>query len=318
MTTTPERIDFVYTWVDGADPDYAALRNDWAGRHGIPPNPERDRDNLDLLKYSLRSLERHVPWFGNLYLVTARPQVPRWLNLSGPSRIRIVHHDEIFANPDVLPTFNSFAIEHNLHRIDGLSRYFIYLNDDYLFGRGMRKRDFITPDGRIRIYLEREFTPGAEEWETTHDPYGKAISNTNRFLDRLHGKTRRRHGRHAPLLIDRSLLPTDEPEIRQTITNRFRCGTDLAFEYAYAQSVLARRGVPSFQVPLWEVYLTTVFHRVTNDLRVQKRVLRWIRILRPKFYCLNDDMGDFPDPRVVRLLRDFLERVYPEKSSFEK
>ena len=52
-TDTP--IDVVYTWVDDTFPGYA----EELARHAGKPadrNPNRTRDNLDLLRYSLRSL----------------------------------------------------------------------------------------------------------------------------------------------------------------------------------------------------------------------------------------------------------------------
>jgi hypothetical protein len=321
MNSAPDasRIDVVYTWVNGDDPAYAAIRNDWARRCGVPVNPERDRDQLDLLKYSLRSLEAYLPWFGALYIVTARPQAPGWLKVAPDNpRLRLVHHDEIFADREALPTFNNFAIENNLHRIPGLAPHFLYMNDDYLFGRPMKKTDFLAKDGRIRIYLEKDVTPGGDEWETLSDPYGRIIANTNRLLERRFGKARRRHYRHGPVLFRKETLAEEEPAVRQSIRNRFRAPTDIAPDYWYCQRVLADPAIPSIAVPLWQVYLQTFFAMVNNDLAQQKKNLRWVRWLKPKFYCLNDDMGPHPNPEVVSLVRGFLDRTYPLKSRFEK
>ena len=50
-------IDIVYTWVDDAWPGYQALLGRYAStRHDL--NPNRYRDNLELLRYNLRSLEQ--------------------------------------------------------------------------------------------------------------------------------------------------------------------------------------------------------------------------------------------------------------------
>jgi hypothetical protein len=314
-----DRIDIVYTWVNGTDAAYAAIRNFWAEKYGVTVSPERDRDDLELLRYSLRSLEKYLPWAGNIYIVTARPQAPSWLNLAGnKTKLKLVHHDEIFTNQDALPTFNSFAIEHNLHRISGLSRYFIYMNDDYFLGRKMKKSDFITAAGKIRLYLEKDITPAAQEKENIRDPYGRIVANTNSYLDRYCGKGRRRHFRHGPLLIDKELLEEDDPEVLQSTANRFRSDTDIAFDYAYCHRTLSRPDGKAVAVPLWQVYLHTVFHMINNDFVSQQKKLRWIRRLRPKFYCLNDDMGTKPNGRVVGMISEFLESCYPQKSHFEK
>ncbi len=59
MSVSEAKIDVVYTWVDGAAPGYAELLGRYA-QSGHDLNPNRYRDNLDLLKYSLRSLERYA------------------------------------------------------------------------------------------------------------------------------------------------------------------------------------------------------------------------------------------------------------------
>lgn len=91
----------------------------------------RFQDNSEL-QYSLRSIEKYAPWVRKIFIVT-NGQIPSWLDLDHP-RIEIVPHDDIFANASHLPVFSSPAIEANIHRIPGLSKKFIYLNDDVMFG----------------------------------------------------------------------------------------------------------------------------------------------------------------------------------------
>ncbi|CAN7998761.1 unnamed protein product, partial [Ixodes hexagonus] len=104
----------------------------------------RFADN-DELKYSLRSLQKHAPWVRRVFVVT-NGQIPSWLNLDNP-RITIVTHEEIFRNRSHLPTYSSPAIESHLHRIPGISRRFIYLNDDVMFGKEVWPEDFYTHTG---------------------------------------------------------------------------------------------------------------------------------------------------------------------------
>ncbi len=111
LTTASEPIDVVYTWVDGSTPGYAELLQQHA-RRAIDLNPNRFRNNLDILKYSLRSLQTHAPWIRKVYVVTTRPQVPHWLDTSAHG-LTLLHHEEVFDLED-LPTFNSFAIVCNL------------------------------------------------------------------------------------------------------------------------------------------------------------------------------------------------------------
>ena len=102
------------------------------------------------LRYSIRSLVKHAPWVRHIYIVT-NGQIPYWLDLDNP-RVTIVTHEEIFSNKSHLPTYSSPAIECHLHRIKGLSKYFIYFNDDVLLGRDVWPEDFLTPQGGQKVH----------------------------------------------------------------------------------------------------------------------------------------------------------------------
>jgi len=119
-------------------------------RHSEDISASRFEDN-DELRYSLRSVEKHAPWVRHIFIVTDG-QIPSWLNLDD-ERVTVVPHADIFVNKSHLPTFSSPAIESHLHRIPGLSDWFIYMNDDVLFGRDVWPDDFVTASGAQKVYL---------------------------------------------------------------------------------------------------------------------------------------------------------------------
>lgn len=160
-------IDVVYTWVNGSDPRWMEKKLLWgirlgkinatvssssAGKNGANESSEveaeddaisqnRYRDS-DELRYSLRSLEKYAPWIRRVYLVTDN-QIPSWLDLSY-DRIKMISHTDIFPNRSHLPVFSSPAIETHLHRIPGLSKKFIYFNDDVFLGSPVLPEDFYS------------------------------------------------------------------------------------------------------------------------------------------------------------------------------
>ena len=79
-----EPIDIVYTWVDDSFPGYLDELNRYTDT-AHDTNPNRTRDNLDVIRYSLRSVARHAPWVRRIYLLTCRPQVPARSNSLGSS-----------------------------------------------------------------------------------------------------------------------------------------------------------------------------------------------------------------------------------------
>ncbi|XP_058130379.1 N-acetylglucosamine-1-phosphotransferase subunits alpha/beta [Anopheles ziemanni] len=140
-----EVIDVVYTWVNGSDPRFL----DDLALYSATRDKAR-YDDKNELRYSLRSLEKYAPWVRNVYIVT-NGQVPCWLNLEN-SRVRIVTHSEIADADTALPTFSSASIETFIHRIPGLSRHFLYLNDDIFLGAPLYPDDLITLAEGVKVF----------------------------------------------------------------------------------------------------------------------------------------------------------------------
>lgn len=129
------RIDAVITWVDGAQPAHRRKRETWLARAASTntngTNPHRWACS-DELHYCLRSIANNAPWMARIWIVTDA-QTPELAGLPHDLRAKIciVDHRTLFAgHEDVLPTFNSLAIESLLWRIPGLAERFVYFNDD--------------------------------------------------------------------------------------------------------------------------------------------------------------------------------------------
>jgi len=150
----PHPVDAVFSWVNGSDtlfqesllvhlPEEQKANN----KRGYGTLQNRFRD-LGQLKYSLRSIEKYAPWINQIWLVVSHKS-PSWLNTTYPDssnpRVRIAYHIDIFPNSD-LPTFNSNAIEANMHKIPGLSKEFLYFNDDLSLTKTICYSDFWTKE----------------------------------------------------------------------------------------------------------------------------------------------------------------------------
>ena len=66
--------------------------------------------------------------------------MPKWLNTNHP-KLNIVKHSDYIPS-QYLPTFNSHTIELNIHRIKGLSEFFVYFNDDMFLTRRAKPTEF--------------------------------------------------------------------------------------------------------------------------------------------------------------------------------
>lgn len=326
-----EPIDAVYTWVDGSDPAFrASFRRHSSsrpegdassGRGDNSTRRDRFRDNGEL-RHSLRSLAAQAPWVRRVHLLT-NGQVPRWLDRSDP-RIHLVRHDEVFEDPGVLPTFNSHAIEVNLHRIPGLARRFLYFNDDFFLGRPVRETDFFLPGGGQRLLLQSFRLTAALSQGSARD---RSLAHTVEILDRLWGPPSlpRLLPAHAPRVYDRdrireleALLPG---EFRETAAHRFRSGNDLALDALYAHSawedpsVAGRNERVVLPDPRWAYRFVMLENRPWTILRA----FAGIRLRRPTFFGINDDLGDVSALHPLLLaLRAFLFLQHPRRGPFER
>lgn len=122
------KIDYVITYVDPTDLAWQNLYKISAkkNKQTNTENTLRYSENV-LFKFVFRGIEKYMPWINNVILVvSSESQVPVWVNRN---EVKVVTHDQ-FIPTEFLPTFNSCTIECFLHRIPGLSPFFIYGNDD--------------------------------------------------------------------------------------------------------------------------------------------------------------------------------------------
>jgi hypothetical protein len=308
-------VDVVYTWVDDAWTGYRDLLQQHAtSRHDL--NPNRTRDNLQVLKYSLRGLDRFLPWVRHVYLVTCRPQVPAWLNTNA---VRVVHHDE-FMPAEHLPTFNSFAIVANLHRLPDLSDRFLYVEDDRVFGRAVEISDFWDRDGRTRVYEAWRRTPGADRQRVRDEsPWNLALAYSNALLDERFGVRRRGQVKFAPLAVDRArwvdMIGAWSEDFARTSASRFRAQGNVAPEHLYPHLLLASGA--GVRVPRTTVLRHAWYQPINNVTLLQRAGFARLRWLKPKLACLNDNFGHRPNPAAVRVVKRALAAWFPKPSRFE-
>ncbi len=232
-----EPVDFVYTWVDGADPDWAERFRSTAVEQGrnvdeVALDPARYRSRGEL-RYSLRSVWAYCGWVRKIWIVTAG-QRPEWM--TDDPRVEFVDHADILP-ADALPTFNSHAIEAALHRIDGLAEQFVYFNDDMAVARPVRPELFFTPNGLARCFQSDARPPGVEDDSTLAVDTG-ALRGRELLRERF-GRVVTAKPYHSPYPLRRSVCADAEVEfadiVHRTQYSRFRSPQDLSTAASFFQ-----------------------------------------------------------------------------------
>lgn len=312
-------IDVVYTWVDGDDPAWqqrkAERMQKVTGRIHAAASSATRYKSRDELRYSLRSLYYYAPWVRNIYLVTDQ-QVPGWLDADKDQRIRVIDHRELFPDPEVLPTFNSHAIESVLHCIPGLSDNFIYMNDDVFFSSKLHPEAFFETNGIARTFLSRAMIPYCAPADS-HIASEWGAFNANELLYARHGRAMPYKTKHTPLPLKRTLLEELEtrfPEHFAALRARpFRTRDDLAPTstlhtfFGIVEGHVVRGDIRYAYVDLSRKDLYEALRKIEHTPHAL-------------VYCLNDtEVHDgFDWFAQEATVRGFLERMYPYMAPWER
>ncbi|GEP46859.1 sugar phosphotransferase [Microbacterium saccharophilum] len=307
-------IDMVFSWVDGSSTDFqrqrAAQLSEYVVGEG-DAGPARYR-HVDELRYALRSVYMYAPWVRRIFIATDSP-APAWL-VDHP-RVTIVRSEEFFADPSVLPTHNSHAVESQLHRIEGLSEHFLYSNDDMFFGRPVAPELFFSPAG-ISSFVECDVRIGTGPTRVARSGHDNALRVNRALLQERFGRTIVRDLEHCAAPLRRSVmfeLEREFPEeIARTAASRFRSATDVSVTnclyHYYAQAT--GRAIAS-TAPRVRYYQTTAAASLGRMERLANRK-------DVDMFCLNDGgETEVPEKVRVRAVTSLLERLFPARPPWE-
>ncbi|WP_427016017.1 stealth family protein [Pseudarthrobacter sp. P1] len=308
-------IDVVFSWVDGSSPEYQAARRarEADAVLGEGDDHEARFRQIDELKYALRSIYMYAPWVRRIFIATDSP-APSWL--AEHPGVTIVRSEEFFADPSVLPTHNSQAVECQLHHIDGLAEHFLYSNDDMFFGRSISPEVFFTPGGITR-FIRARTRIGLGESDAERSGFENAARVNRRLLWNRFGRITTRHLEHSAAPLRRSVMAELEHEFPEefaaTAASTFRAADNISVTnslYHY-YALLTGRAVTETDAKVR--YIDTTMRSGLTYLP------RLLAKRNADFFCLND--GSFPEVAAderARLVTDFLQKYFPIKAPWEK
>lgn len=240
-----------------------------------------------------------------IFIVTDSPR-PAWL--AEHPAVTIVRSEEFFADPSVLPTHNSHAVESQLHNITGLSEHFIYSNDDMFFGRPVSPEMFFSPGGVTR-FIEATTRIGLGEPNAARSGFENAARVNRALLRERFGRVTTRHLEHAATPLRISVLRDLEREFpddfARTAASAFRSATDISVTNSLYHYYALMTGRAVVQEHASVKYIETTLANAASEMD---------RLLKKRnfdFFCLND--GSEPEISVEKRTRNvqaFLENYY--------
>lgn len=310
-----EDVDMVFSWVDGSSSEFqrqrAARMKGYVVGDG-DDNAARYRQ-VDELRYALRSVHMYAPWVRRIFIATDSP-TPEWL--ADHPKVTIVRSEEFFADPSVLPTHNSHAVEAQLHRIPGLAEHFLYSNDDMFFGRPVTPELFFSGAG-ISRFVESGIRIGSGVPHVGRSGHDNGLRVNRSLLEQRFGRVITLDLEHCATPLRRSVAYELEREFAEdyarTAASRFRSATDISVTNSlYHYYALATGRAVITTEPRTRYVQTT-------QLDSLRRMERLVTGRDTDMFCLNDgSVPEIPEEVRVPALRACLERYFPVTAPWEK
>ena len=113
------------------------------------PDEYRQQNDSEALKYSLRSILQYIPWVRKIFIVMPNEKV-RFLK-----PIEEIKDKFVYINKNDLLGFNTLEpapLQYTLFKLEkyGISKNFIYMDDNYFFGQNLKKTDFFYYDDKLK------------------------------------------------------------------------------------------------------------------------------------------------------------------------
>lgn len=300
-------IDIVYTWVNGTDEEWKVAKQYWysqtCGEKQLHIEENARYVDHDELRYSLRSIMSNIPWIRHIFIVTAG-QRPSWLDTTG-ERISIIYHSDIMPS-SALPTFNSEAIELNLHRIPGLSDHFLYSNDDCFILRSTLPSFFFTMSG------EPKYSVGIKDvrqvdWQTLN--YTRTLMYTAKRFELATGKFYGYEPSH-------NIIPYRKRDFLEC-EMMFKS----EFNFTIHQKIRTAGSIQRSIISYYSVHFSKAQLNLRRDtlylpIRSPHLLKTEIRNKKPTLLCINDEETCSNHDRL--LLPSFLHELFPVSSEFEQ
>ena len=308
-------IDLVYLWVDGSDPKWLARKNKFVGIEYTQDETNcegRYRDN-DELKYSLRSVEKYLPWIRKIFIVTDN-QTPDWMDLSHP-KVEIIDHKEILP-PEALPCYNSSVIEYFLYKIQNLSEHFLYANDDLFAATHLSPEFFFAEDGYPFVRLRRKW---GWKWSShLRVLLGGKIGNHRKKLYNSMCIVKERFGKSYSSIPYHNIDAYTKSDYQRAVQEIFKTQMENSLpHHIRTDSDLHRSAFGYYMLAIGHGHLKHVKKREACRISLGRtNFMEYLNRYQPKLFCLNDSQKATEKDR--ERIVPFLESLFPVKSAFEK
>lgn len=309
--------DIVCTYVDDTNKEWQDEFNYWKNKEikeGISQKSNRQAfgkertRTWDAFKYWFRGIENNCKWVNKVFLIVQnKNHIPEWLNTDHP-KLRIVYHDE-YIPKELLPTFNAMTISTYTANIKDLSNHYILSDDDYYFLNPIEESRFfkcampVHPDNRVEYKYY-------EETNESDNVFYKILNTTLKFEERFMTKKVKYGYYHLPEArvksFEKGIIDKYANELMEhNLPSKFRSENNLC-PYMYSDLLkICNKAIGG------NPYRNSAYCDLKSDVDFNKY---WSKDM----VCFNDTERVDDYEKTKERFIEFLDKKFPNKSSFEK
>lgn len=327
------KIDMVLPWVDGSDEEWLKEKENYFP--SSVDDAKRYRD-WDLLKYWFRSVEENAEWVNKIYFVTWG-HVPDFLDINHPKLVIVNHKDYI--DPEYLPTYSANPIELNFHKIKGLSDNFVYSNDDIFVIKKTNKEDFFEGGKPKDVAIVNPIVP--KYYDSASNIMANDIGVINKYFN-YHSSLKKNPSKWLNRkygflnMLNILFLPWKSVVglYQQHLPSSLRKSTyqeiwEKEYDILHETSKRKKRNnfmdVNQWLIKEWQVMKGDFIPRdrhfgkyvMIKNERSVKELDKAISNRKVKVVCINDHVDEEVND-IVDKIKERFEKLFPNKSSFEK
>ena len=312
-----EPIDIVIKYID--------LTDNNLNRIGIN-QMYKDQDNEEL-KYAIRSILKYIPWIRKIFILMPNDKVKFFKSVEEIKYKIIYIKDKDFLGYD---SANIYAFTFNLYKLEnfGVSKNFIYMEDDFFIGKYLKKADFFYYDkkkNKIYPYIISKYFKEMNATEVItkfnelyqikdsifpHSSFGWWLSIYSTDIYFIE------HYNHSLIntLYTHNAIPEnidDLKEVYQEIQS-----------YKYINETLYNREryiLTLNQPHFLNLYQLNIKHKKVHSLSYKYIEMELIKkkIINTSLFVINTGGNHMPSNRQYKIQKKFMEKRFPFKTKFE-
>lgn len=324
-----EEFDIVIPWINWADEN---LKKFYKKINGPLSDEDVTGDFIEL-KYLLRSLEKLKINYNKIYIVHSDNHPPPIYLKKDHPQLNMIKHSEIVTDKSHLPLRARYPISINFHRIKGLKDFFFFIEDDTII---TNKNYFKEQIYHFKNKKQPVWTMKPVKNKQEAGLWITANQNANEIVRKDHNKYKKDeliyYDTHGSWLLNKTIINEMEKKYKKSFILTSSTSHNYSFGFTnnnYVGIVALFNNYTVYNKGFEPIILEESFYNsihtnnYKNPLSLQNKINLKTKLKSYKNYNyavlqgpgISDEYDKHPE--IHKIVYDWYEKTFPNKSKFE-